>query len=70
VVTAGMSICAASEVVGTGRLAYRALEQAAAELNLIPLGQPLRAAIHTPARETVRRTEPEPAAPAVQVVGS
>jgi hypothetical protein len=69
VVTAGVSICAASEAIGTGRLAYRVLEQAAAELNLIPLGQPTRAAIQAQARETVRRTEPEPSAQIAQAAG-
>jgi hypothetical protein len=68
VVTAGMSICAASEALGTGGLAYRALEQAAAELNLIPLGQP-RAAIRMQAREPVLHVKPEPSAQATQAAG-
>jgi len=69
VVTAGVSICAASEAVGTGRLAYRALEQSAAELNLIPLGQPLRAATHTQAREPVLHVKPEASAEIAQAAG-
>jgi GT2 family glycosyltransferase len=69
VVTAGVSICAASEAVETGRLAYRALEQSAAELDLIPLGQPLRAVIHTQAREPVLHVKPEPSAQVAQPAG-
>ena len=69
VVTAGVSICAASEAVRSGRLAYRALEQSAAELNLIPLGQPLRAAIPTQAREPVLHVKPEPSAQVAQAAG-
>jgi glycosyltransferase involved in cell wall biosynthesis len=34
----GAAICAASEAVESGRLAYRAIEQCAFELNLAPLG--------------------------------
>jgi len=43
-VALGSAICAASEAVESGRLAYRAIEQCAAELNLVPLGTPTAAA--------------------------
>jgi hypothetical protein len=44
IVAAGAAICALSEMIETGRLAYRAIEQCAAELDLVPLGRALRAA--------------------------
>lgn len=43
--TLASALCAASEAVESGRLAYHAVEQCAAELNLVPLGKPTRAAL-------------------------
>jgi glycosyltransferase involved in cell wall biosynthesis len=40
--TFAAAVCSASEVVRSGRLAYRVIEQCAAELNLTPLGEPSR----------------------------
>ena len=42
-VTLGLTICAASEIVETLRLAYRVVEQSASELGLVPLGAPTAA---------------------------
>ncbi|HYL58815.1 MAG TPA: glycosyltransferase [Candidatus Acidoferrales bacterium] len=36
------AVCVAGEMVGAGRVAYRAVEACAAELNLTPLGKPVR----------------------------
>jgi hypothetical protein len=38
----GGALCAASEAITAGRLAYRVIEQSAAELGLSPLGKPVR----------------------------
>lgn len=43
-VAVGLTVCAVSEVIETLRLAYRVVEQSAAELGLTPLGNPTRAA--------------------------
>jgi O-antigen biosynthesis protein len=42
--TMASAMCAVSQAVESGRLAYQAVEQCAEELNLIPLGKPTRAA--------------------------
>ena len=42
--TLAAGACAALALVRAGRYAYRAIEEAAAEINLIPLGTPTRAA--------------------------
>ncbi len=42
--TMASALCAVSQAVESGRLAYQAVEQSAQELNLIPLGRPTRAA--------------------------
>ena len=43
------AMCAVSQAVESGRLAYQAVEQCAQELNLIPLGKPTAAARRTAA---------------------
>jgi O-antigen biosynthesis protein len=62
--TAGGALCAVSETIAAGRLAYRVIEQCADELALTPLGKPVRgrAVINTapatsPAFETERQRE-------------
>jgi hypothetical protein len=62
--TAGGALCAVSETIAAGRLAYRVIEQCAEELALTPLGKPVRgrAVINTapaipPAFETERQRE-------------
>jgi hypothetical protein len=45
VVSVGLAILAMSEAIETGRLAYRAVEQCASELKLVPLGVPAAAAL-------------------------
>jgi glycosyltransferase involved in cell wall biosynthesis len=40
--TLGAAACAMVQMVGAGRVVYRAVEQCAAELNLTPLGKPTR----------------------------
>lgn len=54
-VTMASALCAVSEAVESGRLAYHAVERCARELNLIPLGRPTaaarRAAAVAPARQ-------------------
>jgi glycosyltransferase involved in cell wall biosynthesis len=40
--TLGAAACAMVQMVGAGRVVYRAVEQCAAELNLAPLGKPTR----------------------------
>jgi O-antigen biosynthesis protein len=42
------ALCAISQAVESGRLAYHAVEQCAAELSLVPLGKPTRAAAAAP----------------------
>ena len=42
--TMASAMCAVSQAVESGRLAYQAVEQCAQELNLIPLGKPTAAA--------------------------
>jgi O-antigen biosynthesis protein len=42
--TMASALCAASQAVESGRLAYQAVEQCAHELNLVPLGKPTAAA--------------------------
>jgi O-antigen biosynthesis protein len=41
-VTAGSALCAVSEVIAAGRMAYRVIEQCAEELELTPLGKLVR----------------------------
>jgi glycosyltransferase involved in cell wall biosynthesis len=43
------SVCLASAMFEAGAAAYRAIENCAAELNLMPMGQPVRAPITVPA---------------------
>jgi hypothetical protein len=45
--TAGGALCAVSEAIAAGRLAYRVIEQCAEELALTPLGKPIRGRIAT-----------------------
>jgi hypothetical protein len=68
-ITAGAAICALSEVVETGRIAYRAIEQCASELNLAPLGRPTVSARRAAALGTVATAKPENSAEAVQLAG-
>ena len=56
-------MCAVSQAVESGRLAYQAVEQCAQELNLIPLGtptaavrRPVAAAPPNPVRRRPRRS--------------
>jgi O-antigen biosynthesis protein len=60
-ITLASALCAASQAIESGRLAFRAVEQCAAELNLMPLGKPTAAALAaTPA--IVRKARPPIAA--------
>ena len=43
--TVGAAICALSEMLESGRLAYRVVEQGASEMGLTPLGAPTAAAL-------------------------
>ncbi|MGH7815606.1 MAG: glycosyltransferase [Candidatus Binataceae bacterium] len=47
--TIAAAICLIGEMIDTGRIAYRAIEECAAGLELIPLGKPLRAPAAPPA---------------------
>ena len=53
------AMCAVSQAVESGRLAYQAVEQCAQELNLIPLGQPT-AAVQRAAAAAQPSAVPEP----------
>jgi glycosyltransferase involved in cell wall biosynthesis len=53
------AMCAVSQAVESGRLAYQAVEQCAQELNLIPLGQPT-AAVQRAAAAAQPSVVPEP----------
>ena len=55
--TMASAMCAVSQAVESGRLAYQAVEQCAQELNLIPLGKPTAAA-----RRAAAAAEPSAAA--------
>jgi glycosyltransferase involved in cell wall biosynthesis len=50
-ITLASVMCAVSQAIESGRLAYQAVEQCAHELNLIPLGKPTAAAQRTAAAE-------------------
>ena len=65
-VTAGVTICAASEVVETLRLAYRIVEQSASELGLMPLGTPTAAALRVEDGVAVKSQEARAAQPSIQ----
>jgi glycosyltransferase involved in cell wall biosynthesis len=62
------AVCAASETIETGRVAYRVIEQCALELNLIPLGTPTLAAQRARV-ETAPVIKPENSAEAAQPAG-
>lgn len=66
-VLGGAIVCAASELMETGRVAYRAIEQSALELGLAPLGRPTAAARR--ARTAPARVEPNESAPTAQPAG-
>jgi O-antigen biosynthesis protein len=68
VVSVGVAILAMSEAVETGRLAYRAVEQCASELKLIPLGAPRAAALRSIAGAEVA-VKAETSAEAAQPAG-
>ena len=59
IVAVGLTVCAASELIETLRLAYRVVEQSASELGLVPLGEVTRAARRTIAAQptTVKAQE-------------
>jgi len=60
--TMASAMCAVSQAVESGRLAYQAVEQCAHELNLIPLGTPTAAARRAAAAEAAVSVAAEPAA--------
>jgi glycosyltransferase involved in cell wall biosynthesis len=64
IIAAGAAICAVCQLVESGRLAYRVVEQSASELNLVPLGQPVTSTRPAPvsvAAESETSTEAQPA---------
>jgi hypothetical protein len=70
IVAAGAAVYALSEMIESGRLAYRAIEQCAAELDLVPLGRALRvrepqvSAVNVPLPADSRTASAEAAQPA------
>jgi GT2 family glycosyltransferase len=66
-ITAGGALCAFSEAIAAGRLAYRVIEQCAEELALTPLGKAVRvraAASASPVRSFEAETQGEAIQPA------
>jgi hypothetical protein len=64
IVAAGVAICAICQLVESGRLAYRVVEQCAGELNLVPLGKPVTSTSPAPipvAAESETSSEAQPA---------
>jgi glycosyltransferase involved in cell wall biosynthesis len=67
-ITLASVMCAASQAIESGRLAYHAVEQCAQELNLIPLGKPTIAAQRATAAERPGLAQ-EPIRPASELLG-
>ena len=64
-----VGVCATAEGIETARLAYRIVEQAAAEIGLVPLGQLTRAAALSAQSSVVRTLEAQPETSIAQPAG-